>query len=237
MPFLSINKLTVENNNNIIVDLFHNFKQKIDIKSSLAIIGQSGSGKSLTLKTILGLCPKELKLSFDYDSDFELEFKNIGFIPQNPFSSLSSMTKIYKQFFCDENKIDKLLSLLELPSEFKYRFPSQLSGGQLQRVIIAIALSNNPKILLLDEPTTALDSKSKENIISLLIKLSKELDFIFIFVTHDIDIVKDICDNIAILKDGNIVEYGATKEILLNPSKTYTKQLLNSNFSNREYRI
>ena len=237
MPSLLIEELTIKYESKTLVDLFNKIDTSLNIDSSLALIGQSGSGKSLTLKTLLNMVPKELDVTFKYKSDFELTYKSIGFIPQNPFTSLSSMTKINKQFFCEKQKIDKLLNLVELPLDIKYRFPVQLSGGQLQRVVIAIALSNNPKILLLDEPTTALDNKSKDNILNLFKNLQKELDFIFIFVSHDIDSIKDICKNIAILKGGNIVEYGDIDTILNNPTNNYTKQLISSNFKNREYRI
>ncbi len=237
MPLILIEKLVIKHNNEEIVNLFNKIGHPLKINSSLALVGQSGSGKSLTLKTLLNMTPNELDVDFEYSSDFDLIYKNIGFIPQNPFTSLSSMTKIYKQFFCGIDKIDELLSLVKLPVDIKYRFPMQLSGGQLQRVVIAIALSNNPKILLLDEPTTALDTKSKENILKLFLELQTKLNFIFIFVSHDIDSISDICDNIAILKDGEIIEYGKVDEILNNPKEHYTKQLLNSNFKNREYRV
>ena len=237
MPTLEINKLTVKNNDEILVNLVSPEGEKIIINSSLALVGQSGSGKSLTLKTILNMIPSNLDVIFDYNSDFELSTKNIGFIPQNPFTSLSPMTKIYKQFFCSEKKIDELLSMVELDTDFKNKFPIQLSGGQLQRVVIAIALSNNPKILLLDEPTTALDDESKDNILSLFKELQKKLSFSIIFVSHDINSIKNICEDIIILKSGNICETGKLVDILNNPKHNYTKELITSNFENREFRV
>ena len=237
MPTLQINKLSVKHNHDILVDLIAKKDDKIIINSSLALVGQSGSGKSLTLKTILNMVPSNLDVTFDYKSDFELSSKNIGFIPQNPFTSLSPMTKIYKQFFCSEKKINELLSIVELDIDFKNKFPIQLSGGQLQRVVIAIALSNNPKILLLDEPTTALDDDSKENILSLFKELQKKLNFIIIFVSHDTNSIKNICENIIIFKNGNICESGKLIDILNNPQHNYTKELITSNFENREFRV
>jgi len=237
MPKLQINHLSIKNNNNILVNLIEKNGNKIVIKSSLALVGQSGSGKSLTLKTILNMSPSNLNVKFEYESDFELLTKNIGFIPQNPFTSLSPMTKIYKQFFCDDEKIDKLLSLVQLDIDFKNKFPIELSGGQLQRVVIAIALSNNPKLLLLDEPTTALDENSKYSILKLFKKLQKEFNFIMIFVSHDTNSIKDICEDIIILKDGKICEQGKLLDILENPQHNYTKELIASNFENREFRV
>ena len=106
------------------------------------------------------------------------------------------------------------------------RFPIQLSGGQLQIVVIAIALSTNPKLLLLDEPTTALDTKSKKVILHLLSSLQKELNILMIFVTHDINSVQDFCKEIVVLKDGNIIESGYLNGILKHPKTQYTKDLI-----------
>jgi len=236
MSKLQINHLSIKDKDKYLVDLI-NKDTAISIDSSLALVGQSGSGKSLTLKTILNMAPSNLETVFKYNSDFELSFDNIGFIPQNPFTSLSGMTKIYKQFFCEKNKIDELLSMVELDTNLKDKFPMQLSGGQLQRVVIAIALSNNPKILLLDEPTTALDNKSKDTVINLIKELQKRFGFLIIFVSHDIDSIKNICEDIVILKDGLICEQGKTQDILNNPQTTYTKDLIKSNFKNREFRV
>lgn len=243
MASLFIDKLTIKYDQNILVDLFKGDVKTLDIKSSLALVGQSGSGKSLSLKAILDLIPSNLKMDINYTCDFKLSKKNIGFIPQNPFTSLSPMTKIYKQFFKTDSslytkdEIDSFLSLVDLPSEIKYRFPSQLSGGQLQRVVIAIALSNRPKLLLLDEPTTALDTKNKKIILSLLKKLQNELGFITIFISHDIASVKDICNYTAVMKNGTIEEYGTTQQIIEQPKNQYTKMLLSSDFNNREFRV
>lgn len=227
---IDIKKLEISFNNKKLVDI--NFI----IKSSTALIGQSGSGKSLTLKSILNLLPSNLDLTFDVKSDFKLDSKNIGFIPQNPFTSLSPMTKIKKQFFCDENKKIKLLNLVGLEEFVLERFPSELSGGQLQRVVIAIALSNDIKLLLLDEPTTALDETSKKLILDLINDLSKKLDILILFVTHDINSIKNICNEIVIIKNGNIIESGHTLEILQNPQNKYTQELINSTFEKKEFR-
>ena len=237
MSQLIINKLSLTYQNQQLVDLNHNGEHNIIIDDSVALVGQSGSGKSLTLKAILKMTPKEINVLFEYDCDFELNYQNIGFIPQNPFTSLSPMTKISKQFFCKEDKIDELLNLVKIDLDFKNKFPSQLSGGQLQRIVIAIALSKNPKILLLDEPTTALDINSKNSILKILKELKQKLNFLIVFVSHDIESIIDICQHIIILKDGKICESGLTQNVLNSPQNIYTQELIKSNFKNREFRL
>jgi len=230
MSKFTINKLQIKNNNQELVNL--NF----DINKSMALIGESGSGKSLTLKSILNLLPSNLTSTIDIDSTLKLDNKDIGFIPQNPFTSLSPMTKIDNQFFCNKKEKNEALKLVGLKEFVLNRFPSQLSGGQLQRVVIAIAISQKPKLLLLDEPTTALDTKNKEIILNLLQDLTKGLDLKILYVTHDIYSIKDLCEDIIILKNGKIIESGKTKDVLLKPKNEYTIELVNSNFINKKFR-
>lgn len=230
MSEIKINKLLIKNNNQELVNL--NF----DINKSMALIGESGSGKSLTLKSILNLLPSNLESVIDIDSKLNLTNKDIGFIPQNPFTSLSPMTKIDNQFFCEKKEKEEALKLVGLKEFVLNRFPSQLSGGQLQRVVIAIAISQKPKLLLLDEPTTALDTKNKEIILNLLQDLAKNLDLKILYVTHDIYSIKNLCEDIIILKNGRIIESGKTKDVLLEPKNEYTIELINSNFINKKFR-
>ncbi|MDY0320315.1 MAG: ATP-binding cassette domain-containing protein [Arcobacteraceae bacterium] len=227
---IRIKSIMIKEFKNTLVDI------SFDIKKSTALIGESGSGKSLTIKSLLNLLPTNLTAEILIDCEFELNSQSMGFVPQNPFTSLSPLTKIKNQFFVDKQKQIELLHLVGLDENLLDRFPSELSGGQLQRVIIAISLSNNPKLLLLDEPTTALDTKSKELITNLIRQISKELDIKILFVTHDIASITDICDDIVIIKNGQVVEQGITKHILQNPVNDYTKQLIESNFKYREKR-
>lgn len=227
---IDIKKLKISHKDNTLVDISFN------INNTTALIGESGSGKSLTLKSLLNLLPNSLVLEKNIDSTFDLNNETIGLIPQNPFTSLSPMTKISKQFFCPKEKQVELLKLVDLDSEVLNKFPSQLSGGQIQRVIIAITLSKDIKLLLLDEPTTALDVKNKENIIKLVDQLVKRLNILILFVTHDIESIKDICENIVIINKGKIVEMGLTKDILAKPKDSYTKKLIDSNFKNKDFR-
>ncbi|WP_418180999.1 ATP-binding cassette domain-containing protein [Aliarcobacter lanthieri] len=227
---INIKRLKISAENKELVDI--NFK----ISSSTALIGESGSGKSLTLKALLNLLPTYLNQDIDITSPFELNYNTIGFIPQNPFTSLSQMTKIKNQIFCNDEKKEEVFKLLNLPLEILNKYPSQISGGQIQRVVIAIAISRDIKLLLLDEPTTALDLENKTNIINIIQDLQKKLDIKILFVTHDINSIKDICDDIVILKYGKIIELGKTIEVLKSPSNIYTKDLINSTFKNKEFR-
>lgn len=230
MSYLNINNLKISTKEKTLVDISFN------IKTSTALVGESGSGKSLTLKSILKLLPSNLEVNFDYESDFELENQNIGFIPQNPFTSLSPMTKIKNHFFCSKDKIIEVLKLVDLDETVLNKFPSQLSGGQIQRVVIAISISKDIKFLLLDEPTTALDLQNRDNIISLIKKLQENLNLLVLFVTHDIDSIKYLCDEIIIINKGLVIEKGSTIEVLENPKDDYTKKLINSTFTNKNFR-
>ena len=224
-------KLQIFQEDKILVDI------SFSIRDSLALVGQSGSGKSLTLKALLEMLPDDLSSSLHINSDFQpIKGKNLAFVPQNPFTSLSSMTKIKDQFFKKEDEIKRFLKLVGLEEELMYRFPPELSGGQLQRVVIAIALSMEPKLLLMDEPTTALDANTREKILQLIHAMQKKYAFKLLFVTHDMDSAKFICEDVAILKNGNIIESGKMEDIIKNPSSPYTKELIEAGFKTRGFR-
>ncbi len=228
---LNIKQMKITFKEELLVDIF------FEINSSLALVGQSGSGKSLTLKALLKMLPKEMELAVDMESDFELQTgKSVAFIPQNPFTALSPLTKIKKQFFVDERRVRELFSEVDLSLELLERFPPELSGGQLQRVVIAMALSKRPKLLLLDEPTTALDPETRILIIELLKKLQKKEQFRMLFVTHDIASAKNLCEDIYVLKSGKVVEYGKMSQVIQRPQEEYTKTLIEANFANRKFR-
>lgn len=228
---MKISKLCITIKDKTLVDIDFN------INSSLALVGQSGSGKSLTLKALLGMLPNTMKCELNSDSDFELKAGDtISFVPQNPFTALSPLTKISKQFFVSKKKVETLFNEVGLELELLDRFAPELSGGQLQRVVIAMALSNTPKLLLLDEPTTALDPQTRVVILDLLKKLQKEFDFKMLFVTHDMNSAISLCEDICVIKNGKIVENGQMKSVLDNPHTEYTKTLIDANFANRKFR-
>ena len=226
-----VKKLEIKSQEKILVDI------AFEIKESLALVGQSGSGKSLTLKALLGMLPQSLDVVLDVESDFPLtRGKNVAIVVQNPFTALSPLTKIGDQFFIDSREAKRFLKMVELEEDLLARYPSELSGGQLQRVVIAMALSSKPKLLLLDEPTTALDSQTKEAIMILLKRLQKEMGYKILFVTHEVAITQMLCEDIAILKDGLIIERGEISHLLSDPQQAYSKALIHSNFKNRGFR-
>ena len=228
---IRIEKLRILNGEKELVDLH------FGIDKSLALVGESGSGKSLTLKALIGMLPSTLKLEMDLQAPFELKRgQTLAFIPQNPFTALSPMTKIRKQWFASEERARELFGLLGLEWGLFDRYPPQLSGGQLQRVIFAIALGGDPKLLLLDEPTTALDPHLREEIARLLVDLQKRFGFATLFVTHDINLAAKICEEMLVIRKGRVVEQGPSRKILEHPAKDYTRRLVEASFAHREFR-
>jgi peptide/nickel transport system ATP-binding protein len=184
------------------------------------------------------MLPSSMKCNLEVESNFSLkDKKHISFVPQNSFTALSPLTKIRKQFFVSETKIKELFKKVDLNDDILDKFPPELSGGQLQRVVIAMALENEPKLMLLDEPTTALDPETRVMILDLLRDLSKKLGFKMLFVTHDMNSAKSICDEICVIKNGKVVESGNMNDILQEPKEMYTKTLIEANFANREFRL
>ncbi len=228
---MKISKLQITLNEKTLVNI------ALEILSSLALVGQSGSGKSLTLKALLGMLPSSMKLELDHTAEYELKAgESLAFVPQNPFTALSPLTKIKDQFFADERKVKKLFSQVGLDEDLLERFSPELSGGQLQRVIIAMALESEPRLLLLDEPTTALDPDTRVLILDLLKKLQKEFGFKILFVTHDMNSAQLLCEDICVIKKGIVIEKGNMINILTNPKEIYTKTLIDASFANREFR-
>lgn len=203
---------------------------------TLGLVGESGSGKTLTLKSIAGLLPGNLKE--------QCEEKQIGgnvaMIFQNPMSALDPLCPVFKQLteviMIRQNvskkeahlRAEKLLMRLDLLEELsgKDRYPSELSGGQCQRILIAIALACNPDVLLCDEPTTALDVTIQKKTLNLIQTLQKEMNFAILFVTHNLAAAANVCSHLAVMQNGKIVESADTKKLLLAPQNAYTKQLL-----------
>lgn len=236
-------------------DVSVNFKQKgkkveavknvsfsISEGEIIGIIGSSGAGKSTLLRTINGLQnPTTGTVNVDgqivgklKDRELRLLRSNIGMIFQH-FNLINSKD-VYSniEFVLTENgktkkeaaaRIDELLSYVGIEDK-KHAFPQQLSGGQKQRVAIARALANNAKILLCDEPTSALDTETTEAVLNLIKKINKELKITTVIITHELDVVKEICDRVVVMDGGEVVEYGDVYDIFTKPHDEFTEALL-----------
>ena len=218
----------------------------------VALIGESGSGKSLSALSTVGLLPSAIKASgkgkwldltydlADHNSLKMFRGKEIGFIFQEPLVSLNPLHTIGKQIgecittHTSISNVDLKVKVIALLKDVKLddperrfnHYPHQLSGGQRQRVMIAMALSNNPKLLIADEPTTALDVTIQKEILDLLHSLRASYDLSILFITHNLKIVKNLADRLYIMKDGKIIESGKTKVIFKRPTHVYTKDLI-----------
>ena len=231
MKSIVIDRLQITHDLRVLVDI------AFEIHDSLALVGQSGSGKSLTLKALLGLLDPNLNVNLVHTSDFEWERgKTIALVPQNPFTALSPLTRIEDQMFLSQERSQELFAMLGLDASLLKRYPPELSGGQLQRVVVAIALGSNPKLLLLDEPTTALDPSSKEVMLDLLKTLQEKMGFKMLFVTHDMGVASKICEDICVLKEGYVVEKGKLSSIMKEPMQGYTRALIDAEFKTRGFR-
>ena len=197
----------------------------------LGIVGESGSGKSVTAYSLMGLTAYPGKLvggTIDFNGHrindlSEKEFRKIrgnevSIIFQDPMTSLNPVYTIGNQIMVGINEPEKRLK----------QYPHELSGGMRQRVMIAIALACEPKLLIADEPTTALDVTIQAQILELMMDLKKKLGMAIIMITHDLGVVASMCDRIAVMYAGRIVEYGTTDDIFYNPKHEYTKGLLKS---------
>jgi len=221
----------------------------------LGIVGESGSGKSVTAYSLMGLTAYPGKLiggTIDFNGHHindltEAEFREIrgnevSIIFQDPMTSLNPVYTIGNQIeeviklHTDKNKEESRARAIELltlvginePEKRLKQYPHELSGGMRQRVMIAIALACEPKLLIADEPTTALDVTIQAQILELMMELREKLGMAIIMITHDLGIVASMCEKIAVMYAGRIVEYGTTDDIFYDPRHEYTKGLIKS---------
>ena len=228
---------------------------KLEKGETLALVGESGSGKSVTAKSVMKLLSnnavvKEGTIIFKGENILEkserdmqsIRGKKIAMIFQDPMTSLDPTMKIGKQITevimkhekASKEEADKraeeLLELVGIPNakERMKQYPHQFSGGQRQRIVIAIALACNPDVLIADEPTTALDVTIQAQILELLKKLQQQFQMAIIFITHDLGVVANVADRVAVMYAGKVVEVGTVDEVFYNPQHPYTWGLLRS---------
>jgi len=259
---LKLNKEILLNVNNLCVRTIENSQHQnlidgvsFDIKKNeiVGLIGESGSGKSLTSLNILGLLEKNKfdisgeiifngnnLLDLDNNAMIKIRGAEISMIFQEPMSALNPTMKIGEQIFevfkAHKNlsfehttkRIKKLIKKVKLDNveNLLDKYPHQISGGQKQRVMIVMALSCNPQLLIADEPTTALDVTIQKEIIEILKDLQKSEKLSILFISHDLRLVSNISDKILIMRNGKIIEQGSNKNILNYPKENYTKALL-----------
>ena len=228
---------------------------KLQKGETLALVGESGSGKSVTAKSVMKLLSnnavvKEGSITFKGENILEkserdmqsIRGKEIAMVFQDPMTSLDPTMKIGKQITEvimkhekasteEANKrAEELLELVGIPNakERMKQYPHQFSGGQRQRIVIAIALACNPDVLIADEPTTALDVTIQAQILELLKELQQQFQMAIIFITHDLGVVANVADRVAVMYAGKVVEVGTAEEVFYNPQHPYTWGLLRS---------
>jgi len=216
---------------------------KIERGRVYGLAGESGSGKSTIARMIMGLTPPT-------SGDIVIDGENIArrrgglgakaqMVFQNPGSSLNPRRTVGQSLAVPlaahghprgdrQRRIGELLEMVQLPADFSQRFPHELSGGQKQRVAIARALAVAPKLLVLDEPTSALDVSVQAKVIDLLVDLGRRLDLTFLFISHDLSLMRNFAQEVGVLYRGRIVEAGDTASVFENPQHDYTRLLLAS---------
>ncbi len=247
---LEINNLKVFPNNNSKLKLVKNISLSLKKGKTTCIVGESGSGKSLTALSVMQLLSKQLSMSgslvfegIDMLNLTKEEVRNkrgkdIAMIFQEPMTSLNPVLTIgyqiqeaiavHESLSKDKlnNRVIKLLKTVGISSDRFNSYPDELSGGQRQRVMIAMAISCSPKLLIADEPTTALDVTVQAQILNLLNDLKLKFEMTMLFITHDFGVVEDIADDVAVMYQGAIVEQGSVAKVLKKPKHPYTRALL-----------
>lgn len=214
----------------------------------LGIVGESGSGKSTVARLVLRLIePTAGDVIFDgqnitgHTGELLRQLRRyMQLVFQNPHSALNGRHTIGEAIAEPlriqsrlsrreiDARVDQLLDTVRLPRTFRYRYPHELSGGQKQRVCIARAVALKPRLLVLDEPTSALDVSVQAQILDFLRDLRSELDLTYLFISHDLAVVRELCDRVLVMQRGRVVEHGFTREIFSMPHHSYTQNLLES---------
>jgi oligopeptide/dipeptide ABC transporter ATP-binding protein len=255
-PLLDVKNLhTSFYNGKTKTEVIHGIDFTVKKGEILGIVGESGSGKSVMVKSILGIIPSNAKVdageiildgkhieSLSKKEKRAIRGRDIAMIFQDPMTALNPLKKAgdhlvelltrVRGMGKKEAKLEavQLLRMVGIPSPEKRvdQYPHEFSGGMRQRVLIAMALACNPKLLIADEPTTALDVTIQAQILELLKKLQQEQDMSVVLITHDLGVVATICSRILVMYGGKVMEEGLSHEIFYSPKHPYTKALLNS---------
>ena len=255
MSLLEVKNLSVEYiTDDGVVKAVNGIDLTLDAGQTLGLVGETGAGKTTTARSIIGLVqqpPGKIvsgEIIFEGEDLLKLPEKRmrkirggkISMIFQDPMTSLNPLEKVGDQIaetIKEHNNLTtlqanleavKLLEKVGIPAARSNEYPHQFSGGMKQRVVIAIALACNPELLLADEPTTALDVTIQAQVLKLMRELKKELNTAMILITHDLGIVSEMCDNVAIIYAGKVVEKGTWRDIYANASHPYTVGLFKS---------
>ncbi len=256
-PLLRVRNLTVVFKQPYLTFLaLHKVSFDLQPGKNLALVGESGSGKTMTALALLGLLPQTAEqtngkicfagkqLDYRHQKSFDLvRGSQIATIFQEPAEALNPVFQVGKQISdiiqthrkvshkVAKDRVLQIFQQISLPDpDWVYgAYPHQLSGGMAQRAMIAMALSCDPKLIIADEPTTALDVTTQLQILKLISNLQKERGFALLLISHDINVVAQLADSIAVMRAGRIIEKGKTCELMANPRDSYTWELIHSN--------
>ena len=252
---LSVKNLTVEyTSEGEVIHAVNNVSFNLEKGKTIALVGETGAGKTSIARAILRILPepparvpngeiffegKDLMKVEEEDMQ-KIRGKEISMIFQDPMTALNPIMRIGEQIaevihlheHCSKadsvEKAKKMLEMVGIPGERYYEYPHQFSGGMKQRVVIAMALACSPTLLLADEPTTALDVTIQAQVLDMINDLKQKLNTSMIMITHDLGIVAEVCDTVAVVYAGEIMEYGTKEQIFHNPQYPYTIGLFGS---------
>lgn len=255
---IEVKNLSLEfhnDNDTLLEKVVKNISFHIEEREILGIVGESGSGKTLTALAIAGLL-KRHAISISGEILFEgknlitlnreelrkYQGKDISMVFQEPMTSLNPVMKIGRQVeesirihteLSKKERKEKALKAMESveltdPEKVYHQYPHELSGGMRQRIMIAAAIISNPKLIIADEPTTALDVTIQAQIMKLFHKINQENNTAILFISHDLSLVYRLCHRALVMNEGVIVEEGSTKELFYHPKHAYTRQLIES---------
>ena len=253
---LEVKDLNIEFHDHLIPEtVVYDFDLELREGEIVGLVGESGSGKSMSALAVAGLLSRRDMhkkgqilfegldlLTCERSKLRKLQGNDIGIVFQEPMTSLNPVKRIGWQIeealriHTDFNKNQRYQRAIEMMKEVElpdpervYRqYPHELSGGMRQRVMIAAAMICNPRILIADEPTTALDVTIQAQIIELLKRINKEKKTSILFISHDLSLVKQLCERVLVMKGGYVVETGTTKEVFEHPKEEYTRQLIDA---------